>query len=122
MGWYNGDCSIGGWSNWYVSGQQFLRTYDDFIVPDRGWTIAGLFSNNTMSPSSVTQAAWEIRSGVSAGNGGAVVASGVGTATLTQVPPGANSGSVFRVEVNGLSVQLPPGRYWLNVAGAMIEL
>ena len=49
-GWYNGDwqIAIGGMANWYVSDTQFGRTYDDFVVPNGGWTVVGVFSNNSL--------------------------------------------------------------------------
>lgn len=45
VGWYNGDwrAAIPGMNNFYVSGTQFGRTYDDFVVPDGGWTVTGVF-------------------------------------------------------------------------------
>ena len=117
VGWYNGDWQPGISSpgNYYVSAQQFTRVYDDFVVPDGGWTVVGLFSNNDMSSTGVTQASWEIRSGVSAGNPGTLVASGLSPATQTA---GANAGGgayVYLIEVSGLWVQLAPGQYWLSV-------
>ena len=117
VGWYNGDWqpAIPGMGNWYSSNQRFSRTYDDFVVPAGGWTIVGVFSRNSMSPDQVTEASWEIRSGVSSGNGGAVIASGLGTATLTKGSFVGNGVYNYQVQVDGLSVQLPPGRYWLSV-------
>lgn len=118
VGWYNGDWkpAIPGMSNWYISDQQFSRVFDDFVVPAGGWTVAGVFSHNSMSPNGVTEATWEIRTGVSAGNGGAVVASGIGAATLTQGPLVGNGVYTYLVQVDGLWLPLLPGRYWLSVA------
>src|ERR1039457_4250183 len=78
VGWYNGDWQSGISSpgNFYAWAQQFGRVYDDFVVPDGGWTVVGVFSHNNMGSTAVTQASWEIRSGVSAGNQGTLVASG----------------------------------------------
>src|SRR5271157_2049956 len=47
VGWYNGDRQFGlsGVQNWYISATQLARTYDDFVVPDGGWIVAGVFSN-----------------------------------------------------------------------------
>lgn len=117
-GWYNGDWrqAIPGYQNWYASDQQFARAYDDFVVPAAGWTIVGVFSTNSMSPDGVTEAVWEIRSGVSAGNGGILVASGRGPAALTKGLPVGDGVYTYKVQVDGLFVQLPPGRYWLSVA------
>jgi hypothetical protein len=93
--WYNGNSDnvtelineVGG-----SSGTGLV--YDDFIVGAGGVSITGLFSNDlvltvpasgpdTNAPGVVTQAGWEIRSGVSAGIGGTLVASGTGSATQT---------------------------------------
>ncbi len=115
MGWYNGDRQVGipGIQNWYISATQLARVYDDFVVPDGGWIVAGVFSNNTLySAPTVTQAAWEIRSYLASGSAGTLVASGVTAATVT-----FNSAlTVYRIEVDGLQVTLAPGHYWLNVA------
>ncbi len=117
-GWYNGDChssGVGGWPNWYVSNQEFVRTYDKFLVPVGGWVVTGVFSNNEFMGSvpPITQAAWEIRSGMASGNGGTVMASGVNPAIQTLLagtyPP------AYRIEVTGLRIPLPAGDYVLNV-------
>src|SRR5206468_11918145 len=64
----------------------------------------------------VTGATWEIRQGVSEGNGGTLIGSGM---TMTPVvAPTGRSGfgfTEYMVEVIGLNVNLPPGTYWLNV-------
>src|SRR5581483_10372345 len=85
VGWFNGDYreAIPGSVDWYLSPQQFQRTFDDFIVPAGGWTVTGLFAYHNLSVTGITQASWEIRSGVSADNPGALVASGVSPATQT---------------------------------------
>jgi hypothetical protein len=127
VGWYNGDWQPGipGQYNWYVSQTQFSRTYDDFVVPEPGWIIAGAFSHNTRYSSgsygdpalvkAATEASWEIRSGVSSNSPGVVLASGRGPATETlRLIPGSGL-NLCRIQVDGLSVQLAPGRYWLSV-------
>ncbi len=74
-----------------------------------------VFSNNLAS-TNISSATWEIRQGVSAGNGGTLIASGT---TLTpQVTETGRSGFgfiEFMVQVNDLDVHLDPGTYWLNV-------
>ncbi|MBS1834762.1 MAG: hypothetical protein JST65_18735 [Acidobacteria bacterium] len=89
--------------------------YQAFVVPTGGWTVTGLFSNNLLD-FTPTSAYWEIRSGVSAGNGGTLLHSGTATA------PGfaATGRSAFgytesTVSVSGLSLTLAPGTYWLTV-------
>jgi uncharacterized protein (TIGR03437 family) len=121
--WYNGDCRSGipGQSNWYFSDQMFSRTFDNFDVPSGGWTVASVFSLNAMSGSTVTEAAWEIRSGVSRGNGGTVVASGRSPATQTLLFTWPDGERIYRIEVDGLAAQLAPGSYWLNVSPVITE-
>ena len=114
--WYNGDFNdINGLANEMntLVGQSSI--YDNFIVPGPGWHITSIFSDNLLN-TNVTGATWEIRSGVTEGNGGTVVASG--TTTTPVVTPTGRSGfgfTEFMVEITGLSVDLAPGTYWLNV-------
>jgi hypothetical protein len=115
VGWYNGDPQMGipGAANWYVSDQQFSRIYDNFTVPAGGWTLAGLFSINSMSVTGVTEAVWEIRSGVSAGNGGTA------TQQLTETwPDGSN---IYRIQTNIPGTVLAPGTYWVNVSPVIAQ-
>ena len=94
----------------------FSHIYDDFNVNDaEGWDVESVYSNN-LANTNIISATWEIRSGVSAGNGGTVVASGM-TATPVVTPTGRSGFGFteFTVEVTGLSVHLDPGTYWLNV-------
>ena len=118
VGWYNGDrvFSIPGYANWFLSSAQCTRIYDDFVVPDGGWTVAGVFSNNSFyNAPPVTQASWEIRSGMDAdASGGTVIASGLNPATVTN---DARTSTV-RLQVDGLQLVLEPGRYWLSVVPA----
>src|SRR5579863_8264698 len=75
--WYNGDPDSFG-SFLSERNGQFgdANVYDDFNVGPGGVIIDGVFSNDFFTPGSaaITQAEWEIRSGVSAGNGGSIVA------------------------------------------------
>jgi hypothetical protein len=95
--------------------------YDNFIVPaGQTYTITSVFSNNAAAGPLGTTAYWEIRSGVSAGNGGTLLASGDGADTTTYTGTSFNTGGVnYRVytnEVDGLKVTLGAGTYWLAVA------
>ena len=118
VGWYNGDCPSGipGYSNWYTANQRFSRTYDDFVVPSGGWTVTGVFSINAMSVDRVTAAVWEIRTGVSTGNSGTVVASGMSPAAQTLLFTWPDGERMYRVQVDGLRARLAAGTYWLSVA------
>ena len=118
--WYNGDYNgINGLANEMnttLGSGEFASVYDDFIVPSGpAWTVTSVFSDN-LSSTNVTGATWEIRQGVSSGNGGTLIATGM---TMTPVvTPTGRSGMGFTeymVEVTGLNVNLPSGTYWLNV-------
>ena len=116
--WYNGDFDgvdgLPNEQNSFATG--FAHVYDDFNVTDEaGWDVTSVFSNDLIS-STIIGATWEIREGVSAGNEGVLVASGM--APYPNVTPTGRSGFglfEFTIEVVGLSVHLPPGTYWLNV-------
>jgi hypothetical protein len=118
VGWYNGDWKqfIASSSNWQSLDGSFSRIYDDVAVPDGGWTVVGVFAHVDMAPAEITQAVWEIRSGVSAGNGGMVVASGVGAATMTHTASVGGGHEIYLLQVSGLWIQLPAGRYWVSLA------
>jgi hypothetical protein len=119
--WYNGDFDgrdgLADEQNTVVSQ---ASTYDNFIVPEGpGWNVTSVFTDNLQN-TNVTGATWEIRTGVSVGNGGTIVASGMTTTPV--VTPTGRSGfgfTEFMVEVTGLNVNLPAlpaGQfYWLNV-------
>ena len=87
VGWYDGERQIGipGYANWYASSSNNARVFDDFVVPDGGWMVAAVFSNNSFyNAPPVREARWEIRTAVSEREpGGSLVASGIGTATQT---------------------------------------
>jgi hypothetical protein len=117
--WYNGD---------YDGNDALLNeqggtlgtslTYDDFIVGPAGVTLTGLFSNDFLPTGiTVTQAYWEIRSGVSVGNGGTLLASGT-TASITNTDLGIADSTfeLFNVESDIAPVTLSQGTYWLTFA------
>ncbi len=121
--WYNGDfdgrldfCSA-------VNTGQNCRSYDNFIVPAGGWAVnsvyTGAYVNNTFG--APTAAGWEIRSGVSAGNGGTVIASSQvdpftwtdthTTASILGIPY-----EIYSLRINLASVvNLAAGEYWLTL-------
>lgn len=125
VGWYNGEWQSGipGVPNWYDGSHTFSRAYDEFEVPAGGWQVIGVFSDNTLGEfSRVTRASWQIRRDMAEGFGGKVVASGVGRATVMPDPsvttpryPADEVASHHRIQVDGLHVSLPAGRYWLSV-------
>jgi PEP-CTERM motif len=91
------------------------RTYDNFTVTGSTWHVTGLYTNNLISGLNITSAVWEIRSGVSEGNGGTLVASG--TDLAPSVTPTGRSGFGMTEETvqASVSLDLAPGTYWLSV-------
>jgi len=118
LDWYTGDplhtTTVGLVNGVFTGGQ--ANVYDAFIVGAGGWTVTGVFSDDELLATTlVTLANWQIRSGVSSGNGGTLVASGTSAATQTQLfTIGTEAGDM--IEVDNLSVSLAPGEYWLSVA------
>jgi hypothetical protein len=118
--WYNGDFNdVNGLANerdTLLGSGQYASTYDDFNVPDApGWDVTSVFSNN-LADTNVTGATWEIRQGISEGNAGALIASGMTmTPNVTPTGRGGFNFTEFMVEVDGLNVHLPAGSYFLNV-------
>ena len=111
--WYNGDFNdVDGLTNeqdTFAVG--FSHIFDDFNVPDAGgWDVTSVFSNDLVS-TTIIGASWEIRQGITAGNGGTLIASG--TTVTPVVTPTGRSGfgfTEFTVEVTGLNVHLDRGR------------
>jgi len=113
--WYNGDFNgVSGLANENNTIVSQAAVYDDFIVPSGGWHIGFVWSNNLMSTTS-SQAYWEIRSGVSTGNGGTLIASGTNAATQTPTGRSGFGYTEYTILVGGLNVTLGAGTYWLSV-------
>lgn len=114
--WYNGDFNgANGLANEQNTSVTQASVYDDFIVPiGQTWTVNAVFSDNLMD-TTTPNADWSIRSGVSAGNGGTVIASGTNAATQTPTGRSGFGFTEYMVEVTGLNIVLGPGTYWLNV-------
>ncbi|HEY3662503.1 MAG TPA: hypothetical protein VGL24_05060 [Chthoniobacterales bacterium] len=118
--WYNGDFNdVNGLANerdTSLGSGQYASVYDDFNVTDSmGWDVTAVFSDN-LSSTNVTGATWEIRQGVSEGNGGTIVATGMTvTPTVTLTGRSGFGFTEYMVAVEGLSVHLAPGTYFLNV-------
>jgi len=115
--WYNGDFNaVNGLANEVNTAVADAHVYDNFIVPaGAGWDVTSVFSDDLIS-TTVTSATYEIRSGVSSGNGGTLVASGSGTPTVTPTGRAGFGFTEFQVELAvSPTLHLPPGTYWLNV-------
>jgi hypothetical protein len=120
--WYNGDFnSVNGLANERNTAISQAAVYDDFnVTGPLGWHVTAVFSDNLFSSMTVTGADWEIRTGVSEGNAGTLIASG--TTNSPVVTPTGRGGfglQEYMVEVTGLNIflpMLPSGQhYWLNV-------
>jgi hypothetical protein len=122
--WYNGDFNgVNGLPNeqdTLLGAGQYAHTYDDFNVPDSaGWDVTAVYSNNLtdVTNNCVIGATWEIRQGITPGNGGTLIASGM--TTTAQITPTGRSAfgyTEYAVQVNDISVHLPPANgYYLNV-------
>ena len=129
--WYNGDYDqndaatnqnnvpIRLGSTTYVLERSLV--YNNFIVPvGQTWTITNVFSNNQLLYyAAPVTAAWEIRSGMTAGSGGTLVASGDTAATATLLTPAdgnAYFAPEYQISATVTNVTLSAGTYWLAVA------
>jgi hypothetical protein len=76
--------------------------------------VTGLFTNN-YSSIVPDYGYWEIRSGVSEGNGGTLIASGALPVTNTPTGRHLDYYDEYNNTVSGLNVHLPRGQYWFAV-------
>jgi hypothetical protein len=92
------------------------RVYDDFSISS-AQTITGVFGNFLDATNGgVSSILWEIRSGVSSGNGGVVVASGTNNSTPVATGNSAFGLSEYHYESAVSAFNLNAGTYWLMVA------
>ncbi len=113
--WYNGDFDgVNGLANEQNTIVSDSRIYDDFNVTG-SWHVTAVFSDN-LTDTGITGANYEIRSGVSEGNGGTLLFSGTTSTPIVTPTGGSGFGyTEYMVEIDGLSIDLAPGTYWLNV-------
>lgn len=114
--WYNGDFNtINGLANEEGGIVTDARVYDDFVVPT-GHTLflGGVWSSNLQNYFS-TNGSWEIRTGVSNGNGGTLVASATNIPCALYFTGGTGFGFLELTTSCASSAVLGAGRYWLNV-------
>jgi hypothetical protein len=121
--WYNGDLNhVNGLANERDSSLgigQYAHVFDDFIVPtDQVWNVFGVYSNNYDSMTGYTGVEWSIRQGITAGNGGTLIASGTNTGNDFQVifhNAGDFGYTEYTVNAINLNITLTAGTYFLNV-------
>jgi hypothetical protein len=115
--WYNGDFNgVNGLANERNTLVAQAGVYDDFIIPaGQMWHITSVFSDN-LANTVIGAADWEIRTGVSEGNGGTLLGSGQNAAAAVSLTGRSGFNYLeYMVQVNGLNLTLGPGTYWLNV-------
>ncbi len=110
--WYGGDPQgLNTYNSLYSGGG--TRIFDDFTVNDSGgWRISSLW-NHGLAFGDFTHAEWSIRTGMSAGNGGTIVAEGVRPVAVSSVSLG--TGTFAKVQVSDLDIVLAPGTYWMHL-------
>jgi len=123
--WYNGDLNhVNGLANERDSSLgfgQYAHVFDDFNVPSgQTWPVIGLYSNNYDSMTGIVGVEWSIRQGITAGNGGTLIASGTAGPGNFQVlfhNPGDFGYTEYTVQVfvGGQIPLLTSGTYFLNV-------
>jgi hypothetical protein len=114
--WYNGDFNgvnggnVGGFSGFDS------RIYEDFNVTGAGWNVTGAFMNILWAdnPANVQTMEWEIRSGVTLGSGGTLVASGSSAVTMVANGMDGFGFTGYNASISGLNVNLGAGTYWFG--------
>jgi len=117
--YYGGDMNgVDGLASQITTGGGFTdsQTYDNFTLTS-AMTIDGVFGR-FLDTSSIfaQQITWEIRSGMSAGNGGTLLFSGTTAATNTLTGFTFNTINEREYSSNVSAFNLAAGNYWLSVA------
>jgi len=93
-------------------------TFQNFIIPaGHTWNIQSLFTNN-LSDLNPTSGYWQLREGVSEGNGGTLIASGTGAGSAFTWDPTNRSAfgyNEYTAHIHDLSITLGSGQYWMSV-------
>ena len=109
----------------FISGTPYGgATWVPFTVPEgQTWSVTGLFTNNQstygvldQAPNTPTSAAfWEIQESILPGLPGTTIASGTAAATSTKTGRFGFGLTEYTVQVQGLSITLLSGTYWMIV-------
>lgn len=114
--WYGGDPDFQGnlasQQGGYFNG---AMTYDDFDTTMSGWNVYYLIGNFGMN-FTTDKEYYEIRSGVSNGNGGTLVKSGTIDVTQTWTGDMMQGRKVYTLAGNTPAFELAPGKYWVGLA------
>jgi hypothetical protein len=101
-----------------VTGDPYgAATYQNFYVQGSAITTTALFTNN-LSTITPTSGYWEIRSGLSEGNGGTLIASGTDPNITHTLTGRSRAGYDEYTDQVSASVNLAVGQYWFAVVPA----
>jgi hypothetical protein len=89
-------------------------TFQNFLISGSSWNVTNMFTDN-LSGLNPSTGYWEIRTGMSEGNGGTLIASGTNPLSHTLTGRIDFGYAEYRDEVNGLNLTLAPGTYWMAV-------
>jgi hypothetical protein len=89
--------------------------FEDFVLPTNA-TISAIFGNYVHDDAIFTSAIFEIRSGMTAFNGGSVVASGFGQVTSVLTNRTGFDLTEYQVTLSGLNLNLAAGTYHVGMA------
>lgn len=98
-------------------------TYQNFVVPAGvTWQIAEVFGFYGTNVTPDSTASWEIRSGLSSGDSGTLIASNSAVPAVVTSTGGTTSWgwSEYGIEVPSLDVTLGPGTYWVGLRASTL--
>ena len=118
---YNGDFNgVDGLSSEVNTSITQAMVYESFIVTGGGVNVTGIFGN-FLTDVAFTTASWEVRSGVSGGNGGSLLFSGTDAASSSFTGNSAFGYDLYLAAVSGLNFFLAPGDPLLFFVGTQIR-
>jgi hypothetical protein len=114
---YNGDSDgVNGVSSEINTLVAASMMYENFVVTGAGLNVTGIFGSFLTNIASINTASWEVRSGVSTGNGGSLLFSGTDAASSSFTGSSFLGFDNYLVAVSGLDFFLTPGEYWFGLA------
>ena len=113
---YNGDRDGHSGMSSEMNSTVTSMTYENFTVTGAGLHVTGIFGQ-FRSNVAIADLPWEIRRGVSEGDGGDLLFSGSGNATYSFIVDIAAGFSVYEVLAT-MNVFLPAGEYWFGLSVA----
>lgn len=116
---YNGDYNLSGvgYSSEVDQTHSFAsQSFENFTVGSSGMTVTGIFGQFISQGNTWTTADWEVRSGVSSGDGGTLLFSGTGFAASQTFEGNDGTYDISDASVTGLNFFLAPGEYWFSLS------